>query len=101
MAIISTTFFLLTFPPKNSDDYLRRLLDEPVCHNCGGHFGRKVLPGHFGRKLPGLLGDNYLGIIVRKMRHIRGQAVEGSDGCRRDQLAIDGSELGDTGINGG
>jgi hypothetical protein len=58
MAIISTMFFLLTFSSYNSYAYFRRLLDEPVCYNCGGHFGRK---------LPGLLGENYMGIIVRKM----------------------------------
>jgi hypothetical protein len=45
-----------------------RLLDEPVCHNKGGLFGRKYLPGQFGRKPHGLMGDNYLVIIARKMR---------------------------------
>ncbi|MCI0559663.1 MAG: hypothetical protein MN733_14315, partial [Nitrososphaera sp.] len=46
-----------------------------------GHFGRKELPGHFGRKPPGLLGENTLVIIVRKMRGVF------PDGSRRGGFA--------------
>jgi hypothetical protein len=69
--MISTIFFLLIFSSWNAFCRSRRLLDEPICHNQGGLFGRKNLPGQFGRKRPGLMGENYLGIIARKMRIIR------------------------------